>query len=196
MKTSWLIGAASLAALGFSAPGLAQQPQPFAGPAHAGPAGGPGGPGGQHGMRGRGGPGAGPGGALGLLRAADADGDLSITRAELDGLNTEMFDWLDRNGDGVLDEADRSPLERRVAALRVADAPDGADDADRPRERRGPEARLDADEDGSVSRAEYVEGQARAFVEMEADGDGVLTPDEIDAHLEDRRESRRWWRDR
>ncbi|MGL5009340.1 MAG: EF-hand domain-containing protein [Paracoccaceae bacterium] len=42
----------------------------------------------------------------------DADGDGTITPAELEALQTNVIDRMDRNGDGVLSEADRGRGDR------------------------------------------------------------------------------------
>ena len=164
--------------------------------------------GGHHGDRGRGGPGH----AMMMLRAADANGDNAITQAEVDALQAEMFDWMDRNSDGFLDEADESPMRARMQAIREADRAERGDDDSRPgrwgrgdREgRRGgrggmpPHLRADANEDGRVSRAEFLERENVLFNRLDADENGVVTPEELDAaverHQERREERRRWWR--
>lgn len=150
--------------------------------------------------RGPGGRGShGPAQALMMLQAADANGDNSITRAEVDALQAEMFDWMDRNGDGVLSSADRSPMHQRLAALREA----SGEERGRHHGRRGGRSdRLqDRDEngDGQISRDEFLGGEIRMFDRLDTNGDNVITPDELDAAVEsgrDRHENRIfWWRD-
>lgn len=64
-----------------------------------GPGGGPG--------EGRGhGPGHGPGGRLLQM---DADGDGAVTRAEFQAAHDAMWERLDTNGDGVIDDGDDRP---------------------------------------------------------------------------------------
>lgn len=128
--------------------------------------------------------------ALMVLGAADYNGDNTVTRAELQRLQGEEFAFRDRNGDGYLDQADASPTRQRVAALR----PDGA--------QRGRGARADADGDGRISRAEFLNRDHRLFERLDADDDDAVTATEIDAALEARnerrgarREAARWWRD-
>ncbi|WP_323762919.1 hypothetical protein [Maricaulis sp.] len=151
--------------------------------------------------------------AVMMLRAADANGDNSITRAEVDSLQGEMFAWMDRNGDGYLDEADQSPVRQRLRAIHEAEAEDGDGHGGmrgRGQGRRGGEGRrggpdgegpgrhFDADEDGRISRAEFLGGENRLFEMLDTDGDDVITPDELDAaserRQERREERRRWWR--
>ena len=153
---------------------------------------------GQGGMRG-----------LHMLAAADANGDNTVTRAELEQLQTAEFAFRDRNGDGFLDQADASPMRQRMMALRQerreARQDEDGDRAARREERRGEGRRgqrrgFDTDEDGRVSAAEFTARGAEMFARLDANSDGSVTPDELDAHMQDRaerREERRtpWWRD-
>jgi hypothetical protein len=150
----------------------------------------------QHrGHHGRGG--HGPARAMMMLQAADANGDNSITRAEVEALQAEMFEWMDRNGDGYLSSEDRSPMHQRLAAIRDAE---GSERRERRRDRHGARhEERDADGDGRISRAEFLNGEHRGFDRLDANNDDVVTPDELDAAVEaarERREGRRfWWRD-
>jgi len=138
-----------------------------------------------------------------MLRAADANGDNTITRAEVEQLQGEMFAWMDRNGDGYLSAEDRSPVFQRLRAIREAEA--GNDDGERRhRGRRGrgmgrDHVRIaDANEDGRISREEFMSQGHPGFDRLDANSDGSVTPDELDAAVESRRERReerrRWWR--
>jgi len=157
---------------------------------------GPGGRG-EHGGRGD----HGPRQVMMMLRASDANQDNNITLAEVRALQAEMFDWMDRNGDGVLSSADRSPMHQRLAAIHEAE---GASE-DRPRGRRhgrrgrGGHENRDANGDGQISRDEFMGGESRIFERLDTNNDSVISPDELDAAVEsasNRRENRRfWWRD-
>lgn len=190
MKNSILI--TLLAGSAMMLAGTAAQAQPGRG--HDGP--------GRHG-----GSGGGMEHGMMMLRVADANGDNSITRAELDSLQAEMFDWMDHNGDGYLDEGDQSPVHQRMRALREANP----EQADRPEhegrhvahrrggDRRGPDAErgmrgADADGDNRVSRAEFLDVEHSGFARLDQDSDGVITPAELDASVEQRHDRRRWWR--
>lgn len=158
------------------------------------------GPGGRGHHGGRGGPG-GHGHAMMMLRAADANGDNAITQAEIDALQAEMFDWMDRNGDGYLDDADQSPVHARLRELREEDRAERGDGEGRRWGRRGGRdggprhLRADADEDGRVSRAEFLERETRMFDRLDADENRVVTPEELDAAVERRQDRGFWWRD-
>jgi hypothetical protein len=151
---------------------------------------------------GRGSPGGHHGHAMMMLRAADANGDNSITRAEVDSLQAEMFDWMDRNGDGYLDDADQSPVHARLREIRQQDRAERGGNGDgRGWGRRGGRdggprhMRADADEDGRVSRAEFLDRETRMFGRLDADENGTITPEELDAAAERRQDRRFWWRD-
>ena len=178
--------------------------------------GGPDGPG-RHGERG------GPGGSMMMLHMADANGDGSITQAEVEALQVEMFEWMDRNGDGYLDAADQSPIRQRMRAMHEARAGETADEAEGEQTRsmrrghrgergergdragrggrgdhgdRGERGLRGADTDGDsrVSRAEFLAMERPGFGRLDQDSDGVITPTELDAAADARHDRRRWWR--
>ena len=152
--------------------------------------------------------GGGPGGgerhqrASMMLRAADSNGDNSITRDELNELHAEMFDWMDRTGDGFLDEADQSPVNRRMRALHEERMEEGGDERTGRHHRRGPHSggpegmehrQADTNEDGRISRDEFM-NMDQVFGRLDSNEDGIISPEEMDEAVESRRESRRWWR--
>ncbi|GJL96757.1 MAG: hypothetical protein DHS20C06_05740 [Hyphobacterium sp.] len=140
----------------------------------------------------------GPARAMMMLRAADADGDNHITLAEVQTLQAEMFEWMDRNGDGVLSSADRSPMHQRLASIHEAES-DGEHQGRRRGRRGGAHEDRDANGDGEISRDEFLGGENRIFERLDSNGDSVISPDELDTAVEsarERREGRRfWWRD-
>src|SRR5690349_551173 len=101
-----------------------------------------------------------------MILKYDANKDGSVTLAELDaGLRAE-FSAADTNHDGVL-EIDEM---RAVNASRLHDEGTAASPL------------IDWNEDGHVDFREFS-GSARAiFDELDTDGDGVLTPDELHPH--------------
>ena len=171
-----------------------------------------------HGARGHGqherGEGRGRGGmnALRMLQVADLNGDNTVTRAEVEQLQGEEFAFRDRNGDGFLDQADASPMRQRMMSLReerrearqAAREEAGEERSGRRGMRRGdreggPRQRMDANEDGRISRDEFTSRSAHLFERLDTNADGSVTPAELDAHVEarmERRQERRapWWR--
>lgn len=154
-----------------------------------------------------------------ILRLADENGDNTVTRAEVESFQDEMFVWMDRNADGYLDLEDQSPVNRRMAELREREeserggrglfGPRGHDGEGRgqrggrlpggPGMTGGAPRGADTDEDGRISRAEFMDMETRLFEHLDANGDDAITPEELDARVDaaqERSESRRfWWRD-
>lgn len=105
-----------------------------------------------------------------LLKAADTDQDGQITKAEMQAQRAAMFDKIDTDGDGVLTEADH-------------------DGRKGPMGKRG--VRWDVDEDGKVTKAEFVAGADRVFERLDANGDNVIAEDELSARRAGPRKGKR-----
>ena len=104
----------------------------------------------------------GAGGAM--FERFDADGDGQITVKEVESFRAELFLQMDADGNGEMtrDEA------MAFASGRLGDRVD----------RRM--QRLDADGSGTVSAEEYELGRTGVLFErLDANGDGVITRDEI-----------------
>lgn len=150
---------------------------------------------------GRGGPGGErPPQILMTLRAADANSDNTITRAEMESLQGEMFVWMDRTGDGFLDEADQSPVRQRLRAIQEARRAESGNERPRrrPGRRGGPESELhraDTNGDRRVSRDEFMAAAMNGFERLDTDEDNRVTPDELDAAVERRQGRGLWWRE-
>jgi len=95
-----------------------------------------------------------------FLQAADADQDGQITKAEMAAHRAAMFEKIDKNGDGVLTAEDHEGSKG-------------------PMGKRG--ARLDADQDGKVTKAEFLAGSDELFERLDANGDNVISKDELSA---------------
>ena len=52
----------------------------------------------------------------------------------------------------------------------------------------------DTNKDGKVSKAEFDARQAKFFSEIDKNGDGAITPEEMKAHREGMREKMKAWR--
>ena len=100
-------------------------------------------------------------GGLDRLRAMDANGDGTITRAEAEAARGVMFGRLDGDHDDFI-----SPAER--------------DGAHNPRARRALEG-ADANQDGRISRAELMARPYAGFDRLDANSDGVISAAELEA---------------
>jgi Ca2+-binding EF-hand superfamily protein len=98
-----------------------------------------------------------------MLESADADHDGKVTRQEFTDARAAQFARLDRNGDGVVDDADsgeRAKGNQRAAAIR---------------------ARLDTNSDGKISKEEFVNSPSLLFNQFDANHDEVLDAKELEA---------------
>ncbi len=98
-----------------------------------------------------------------MLAKADADGDGAVSRDELTAWREQIFARIDRNNDGALNDGDR----RGRGARRIGERIDELEPV------------FDIDGDGSISRTEFVGGPTQFFDFADADGDDVVTADEL-----------------
>ena len=117
------------------------------------------------------------GGGLENLLASDTNRDGTITSAEFADAREARFAQLDRDRDGYLTRADAAGAgqgRRGRGRLRAAAGGGG----ERLREAM---AAVDANRDGRVSRAEFVDGPGRLFEVGDLDRNGRLDSREIEA---------------
>jgi hypothetical protein len=112
--------------------------------------------------------GHGPRGWEGFAEQHDVNGDGQVTREEL-VQTLDLFDHLDSDGDGALSEAD---FDARHTAMAFGFTARRADD----------------NGDDQVTAAEWDAW----FAERDANGDGMLTEDEVPALGREGREGRGW----
>lgn len=100
-----------------------------------------------------------------MLTRADSNGDGQVTRKELEKSRSKTLERLDRTKDGVINTKDRPP---------------------RPFSKRFDEAfsriveEFDANNDGQVTRKEFVEGPTTGFDAADLDGNDILSAEEIE----------------
>ncbi|MFZ1347367.1 MAG: hypothetical protein WBB13_10130 [Tabrizicola sp.] len=137
----------------------------------------------QKGEMGMGGPGEGRGAMLTeMFDTMDADKDGKLTYAEMEAHRKAEFAAADTNGDGVL-----SPEELSARALarfqeKLAERTQRMLDT------------MDNDGNGSLSEAEMGEGPGmRNFARIDADNDGFVTRDEIQAGMKHHKKRGHGW---
>lgn len=104
-----------------------------------------------------------------ILERADRNGDGTITSEEIREMRAESFERLDRNDDGTISSED-SP--RAFGQRRFEQA------VDRLR------STFDNDNNGAISRSEFVDGPIPIMERADTNGDGVLDESELAAARE------------
>lgn len=94
-----------------------------------------------------------------LFDAVDADGDKSVTQAEVDAYRTAKLAEVDASGDGALSIEEFDTFYRELTRSRMVDT----------------FQELDADGNSVISAEEMDTRIARMFERMDRDGDGALT---------------------
>jgi Ca2+-binding EF-hand superfamily protein len=96
-----------------------------------------------------------------ILARVDTDHDGKISRVEFDAESAALFKRLDKNGDGKI-ASDEVPARHWGG--------------------KGPMfGQMDTDKDGKVTKAEFTAAEDKIFQKLDANGDGVITPDEMQA---------------
>ncbi|MHC4225093.1 MAG: EF-hand domain-containing protein [Planctomycetota bacterium] len=112
-----------------------------------------------------------------LFRRMDQDGDRRISREEWK-LPAEQFDKFDRNGDGFITADEVALLGNQ--GRRGGPGPDARSGKDSAHFLQ----RFDSNRDGQVTRDEFP--HERRFAEIDTDGDGILSKEEIEESMDRR----------
>jgi Ca2+-binding EF-hand superfamily protein len=103
----------------------------------------------------------------GAIEQADANKDGKVTRQEYIDARAAQFARMDRNGDGVVDDADlRERPDQSFLGKRAAAAMRG---------------RIDANSDGKISKDEFVKAPTTMFDRFDADKNSELDAKELEA---------------
>jgi hypothetical protein len=103
----------------------------------------------------------------GAIEQADANKDGKVTRQEYIDSRAAQFARMDRNGDGVVDDADlRERPDQSFLGKRAAAAMRG---------------RIDANSDGKISKDEFVKAPTTMFDRFDADKNSELDAKELEA---------------
>ncbi len=100
-----------------------------------------------------------------VFERADQIGDALVSLDELRATRAKLFGRIDRNGDGVFDENDKTLFRRAEMEKRRAEI----------------KRLFDADGDGAVSAAEFLDGPTPLFTQADTNGDDFLDQAEIAA---------------
>ena len=135
------------------------------------------------GMGGPGGPGEGRGAMLAeMFDTIDADKDGKITYAEMEAHRKAEFDASDTNKDGALSADELSARALARFQEKLAERTQGMLD------------NMDNDGNGSLSQDEMGEGPGmRNFARIDADNDGSITKEEIQAGMQHHKKRGHGW---
>jgi Ca2+-binding EF-hand superfamily protein len=95
-----------------------------------------------------------------ILERVDTDKDGRISKAEADAEGAKLFARLDDNGNGKIEENEMPQRHWARFGGRMFD-------------------RIDADQDGKVTKAEFEAAGARMFQKLDQNGDGIIEKDEM-----------------
>ena len=106
------------------------------------------------------------------FKAMDTNGDGKVTREEHAAGARSMFQKMDANRDGKVTASEMEAAQRAIAGSDAA--PDSLSAADKIKA-------VDQDGDGVLTAAEHANASRTMFDKMDANRDGVLTPEEMAA---------------
>ncbi len=104
-----------------------------------------------------------------MFERTDTNGDGVITQEEAKAQRTMLFDKLDRNDDGFLDNAEKRLGKHKRHARRKMHRTERK--ADR-------QLALDTDKDGKISLAEFEARQSPTFTRLDSNNDGAISAEE------------------
>lgn len=119
----------------------------------------------------------------GLFQRADKDGDGFVTKLEFSDSRDVMFQAVDANKDGVLtqDELEKAREAWRQKMGKPAQEQSGDQAQQKPaKERHGRfMKRIDTNEDGQITAAEFAAAGEKMFARLDDNGDGRIAQEEL-----------------
>jgi Ca2+-binding EF-hand superfamily protein len=111
----------------------------------------------------------------------DANADGKVSLAEFEARPSPMFDKLDSNADGTISAAEHTAAKRSMFARLDVNADGFLSKADKQQRRakmRNHKAKMDTDQDGRISREEFINAPSPIFAHLDQNEDGIITREE------------------
>lgn len=120
----------------------------------------------------------------GMFERSDTNGDGFVSKDEFAAGRTSMFSKLDANGDGVIDQAeiDKAREAWHQRANKPAQTEGNTQTQAQNKEHRGFMARLDTNNDGKITAAEFAAAGDQMFAKLDKNADGKIAKDEVPQH--------------
>lgn len=127
----------------------------------------------------------------GMFERSDTDGDGFITRVEFDAGRAGMFAAIDANKDGLLTQEEmkaardawRAKMGKPANDNQVTGQSADQTQADPAKKHHGGfMKRLDTNQDGQISAAEFAAGGEKMFARLDVNADGKIAKDEVPQH--------------
>lgn len=122
----------------------------------------------------------------GMFERADTDGDGFVTKVEFDAGRDGMFTRIDANKDGILTQEEMQAAREAWRAKMSKPANDNQTqsqaqtETDPAKKRHGGfMKRLDTNEDGQISAAEFAAGGEKMFAKLDVNADGKIAKNEV-----------------
>lgn len=116
-------------------------------------------------------------GAKEMFSKMDADKDGQVTAAEMDAMHESMM--KDKDKGHATARTESGPNEEKMADKKAYDPSGTGKSMPKMMSSEQKIAKMDTNNDGKLSAAEYTAGSKQMFSKMDKDGDGALTAQEM-----------------